>query len=161
MAIQARLLIIYLFVSLSLVACSNDQSGVGSDTLPAASTAAEGSITFRVVNATYDGNGICVVSVAEINNSDHDLKTLQISKYEAETSAGKTSDHSYTYDGLKNGESRLGKMWVKAPSCDSLTVDIASLLCRSKDNRNEICDHEIQFLFEGAMGVELTGSFKT
>jgi len=147
---------------LLLGACdSSNKKSVRSDDLPNASSAAQGSITFRVINAYYDGNGICKISLADLNNSGHDIRTLQISKYQAETTSGKTSTHSYVYDGLKNGESRLSHMWVKAPSCDDLTVDIASLLCRSMDDRNEICDKQIQFLFEGNYGVELTGSFKS
>lgn len=156
-----RPLFLNLALCFSIAACgANGDSKVGTDTPPDASSAKEGSITFKVTNSKFDGYR-CIVSVAEINNSGHDVRTLQITKYEAQTSSGKTSENSFQYHGMKDKESRQSKFYIKGPSCDGITVDIVSVLCRSMDDRNEICDNEIEFLLEGDDNITLTGSFKS
>ena len=156
----SSLLFLNVIICLSMTACGADNDVSKKSPPPSASSAKDGSITFRVANSRYDGNGNCVVSVAELNNSGHDIRTFQISKYEAITASGKTSKHSYLYDGMKNGESRQSNFYIAAPSCNTLTIDIVSVLCRSMDDRNEICDNEIEFVLEGNSDVQLTGSFR-
>lgn len=158
-----RPLFLNLALCFSIAACgSNDDSKIGTDTLPGASSAKEGAITFRVANSRYDGYGNCIVSMAEINNSGQDIRTLQISKYEAQTASGKTSKHSVLYDGMKDKESRQSDFYIKAPSCDGVTVDIVSVLCITMKLEGNInCDNEIGFVLEGDNNVTLTGSFKS
>lgn len=145
----------------SLVACGNDGDvSVDSDRPSDSSSAKEGAITFRVINSESDDYGNCIISIAEINNSGHDLRTLQISKYEAQTALGKTSSHSVLYDGMKNGESRKSKFHIKAPSCEGLTLDIVGVLCSMKD-MTKTCDNEIEFILEGNNDVKLVDTFKS
>jgi len=158
-----RSLFLNLALCCSIAACGADgDSKASSEALPDASSAKEGAITFRVTNSKHNGYDDCIVSMAEINNSGHDIRIFQISKYEAQTASGKTSDNSVLYDEIKNKESRQSHFYIKAPSCDGVTVDIVSVLCSVKgDHQNEICDNEIEYVLEGNDQVTLTGSFKS